>query len=362
MDDFKLKLQEGITSLAEAGHDPDKLGAALVKVHGALEDYFRQRLHPKMAGEELERSLARQLGWVELVNLWERHFGLPMEQRRTILTMNGQRNDFAHGKSLTADRHEIEEYARFVQQFTGTRLRPQRSFAQGAQASPLIVDSDDARIDDVVLPRDWRPWGRRLGQVALLGFAGVTLLLLNGWLETAVLLLLIAIPLFRQQKGRAVYNYLGGLMFGYLQRTVGLALLLAAFGGLLWPLALGGLLMQDRLVEFVETVTEPLPTPTGDATDATPVLQDEPVTDETAVPASTPSPTDTTTNATRLQIRGNSNVRAGPGTNFDLVGYAQNGETYDILETSQDRDWYKIQLGNGREGWIGSSRVQLINP
>ena len=41
---------------------------------------------------------------------------------------------------------------------------------------------------------------------------------------------------------------------------------------------------------------------------------------------------------------------------------APNEEIYAILETSEDGFWYKIEITPGREGWIGSSRVKVLNP
>jgi hypothetical protein len=45
------------------------------------------------------------------------------------------------------------------------------------------------------------------------------------------------------------------------------------------------------------------------------------------------------------------NVRAGPGTQFPLIGGAQAGETYIVQGTDQNGNWLKI-LYNGNEGWV----------
>lgn len=45
------------------------------------------------------------------------------------------------------------------------------------------------------------------------------------------------------------------------------------------------------------------------------------------------------------------NVRSGPGTDFDVIGYLYNGERVDAADVCDDHGWYCIDYG-GREGWI----------
>lgn len=46
------------------------------------------------------------------------------------------------------------------------------------------------------------------------------------------------------------------------------------------------------------------------------------------------------------------NVRTGPGTNFSVVAKVFPGESYPLLE--ELTNWYKIEIGEGKEGWISA--------
>ncbi|RMF93533.1 MAG: SH3 domain-containing protein, partial [Nitrospinota bacterium] len=52
------------------------------------------------------------------------------------------------------------------------------------------------------------------------------------------------------------------------------------------------------------------------------------------------------------------NVRAGPGTEYDIVATASRGERYPILEEAGN--WYKIRLKDGGEGWIYAGLVREV--
>ena len=67
-------------------------------------------------------------------------------------------------------------------------------------------------------------------------------------------------------------------------------------------------------------------------------------------------------NTPRLRVVGNSNVRAEPNLDSSVIGMAEADSEYDILEQTADFNWYKIRLPNGTEGWIGSTRIELIAP
>lgn len=46
------------------------------------------------------------------------------------------------------------------------------------------------------------------------------------------------------------------------------------------------------------------------------------------------------------------NVRGGPDTTFEIVGAANQGETFDLLARSADGGWWQVCCFNGQEGWI----------
>jgi hypothetical protein len=43
-------------------------------------------------------------------------------------------------------------------------------------------------------------------------------------------------------------------------------------------------------------------------------------------------------------------VRSGPGLTYEVLAKVQSGESYVVV--AQQQDWYKIQLPDGREGWV----------
>ena len=56
------KLQRGLKQLAEAGHDKGKLGMALILLHGALEEYFRDQLRQKLPLMKTNKGGGEQIG------------------------------------------------------------------------------------------------------------------------------------------------------------------------------------------------------------------------------------------------------------------------------------------------------------
>lgn len=66
------------------------------------------------------------------------------------------------------------------------------------------------------------------------------------------------------------------------------------------------------------------------------------------------------TGDTRLRVRG------GPSTNDPIVGYAYNGETYEVLETNEAGTWVRIPAATGSNtdnaqgGWVAAEFL-LIN-
>ncbi len=61
MQTIQEKLDRGINLLNEAGNDPDLLGSALLKLHGALEDHFHTLL---MTNHNIPTDV-NQVQWLE---------------------------------------------------------------------------------------------------------------------------------------------------------------------------------------------------------------------------------------------------------------------------------------------------------
>ncbi|MBK8049074.1 MAG: SH3 domain-containing protein [Anaerolineales bacterium] len=87
-------------------------------------------------------------------------------------------------------------------------------------------------------------------------------------------------------------------------------------------------------------------------TASTTVSNAAPVAAVTATPALPPS----------LEVAdGIVNVRPGPGTNYGLVGTANQGERFPIVGRNAEKTWYKICCVNGQEGWVNAELTDEDN-
>lgn len=66
------------------------------------------------------------------------------------------------------------------------------------------------------------------------------------------------------------------------------------------------------------------------------------------------------TQGASITVLGDMNVRSGPGTAYDRIGGAAEGETYDVTGKSQDGQWWQIDF-DGRSGWIFAPYVLAAN-
>jgi uncharacterized protein YraI len=247
--------------------------------------------------------------------------------------------------------------------------------------------SESAPQEKVVEDTAPGKWSLRRFIFALL-LAGLAYFPLSIWLGTVASVGLTAVLfylLYSRNSFLAVYTFLGSMTFGFFQAVLGAALLVALFAGVVWPLAIPAawyLQNSDQgldalpgiFSEGVEDVLEssdlstptmtPMPLPSPEPVDE-PLLAATP-TSEAAPPATTPTEAPAEPTATpeaeaaqRVRIVANSNVRVGPGTDFDIVAIVMKDEIFPLLGESDDKNWYQIQLEPGKEGWIGSTRVNL---
>src|SRR5262245_49554384 len=94
VDSPQTKFQIGVERLAKAGDDPDMLGAALMSIHGALEDAFRGQLAANsLVPAPLREAVSdpRQADWKVLLDAMQQYGGLSISDRRTIWRFNGLR-------------------------------------------------------------------------------------------------------------------------------------------------------------------------------------------------------------------------------------------------------------------------------
>ena len=66
------------------------------------------------------------------------------------------------------------------------------------------------------------------------------------------------------------------------------------------------------------------------------------------------------TQSAAITVLGDMNVRSGPGTAYDRIGGAAEGETFAITGKSQDGQWWQIDF-DGRSGWIFAPYVLAAN-
>jgi len=107
--------------------------------------------------------------------------------------------------------------------------------------------------------------------------------------------------------------------------------------------------MSDRLTAYeerlaiLEATDTPTPTPTASPT-------------ASSTPTATPTPDSATVTITRRM-----NVRAGPGTNYPIVGQAEAGSQYPISGRNPASTWWQIIYG-GQFAWVYSPLVTATNP
>jgi hypothetical protein len=79
-------------------------------------------------------------------------------------------------------------------------------------------------------------------------------------------------------------------------------------------------------------------------------------------PSATPSRTPTITPVTAQAVGTPTNLRAGPGLNFDIVGVLNAGDTVPIIGRSVQFPWYVVAWAEGPNGqaWVFEQLVQVI--
>lgn len=83
-----------------------------------------------------------------------------------------------------------------------------------------------------------------------------------------------------------------------------------------------------------------------------------PTSTNTATPTATATPTVFAVVRSQLRV----NVRGGPGTDHDIVNILEPGSGVQILSENEEGNWYRVQLGDGAQGWISARLLQVVNP
>ena len=121
------------------------------------------------------------------------------------------------------------------------------------------------------------------------------------------------------------------------------------------------------------TATQPLPSATLPASDtptalptATQTFTATATSTATVRPTATASATPTATPTVYAVVRSQQrvNVRAGPSTNYGVLGSLAPASGVQVIGTNADEDWYQVRLDAGDEGWVSAAllRVETSTP
>lgn len=115
--------------------------------------------------------------------------------------------------------------------------------------------------------------------------------------------------------------------------------------------------LKDRVATLEARLedTRPSPTATRRRPTSTPTPPPPTATPTSLPPTATPTPATPYITTTRAM-----NIRGGPGTNYDVVGYATAGEELIVTGKNADETWWRIEL-EGQEVWIYAFYVTATN-
>jgi hypothetical protein len=187
---------------------------------------------------------------------------------------------------------------------------------------------------------------------------------------------LILVGLLSRKWWAVIYSAVAGIAYSAIALSTSLTGLLPLVAALLWPLTLCGVIAysflgDEYLPESFDpslpaiVVTEPVridssTSTTDELPEPAPTYIDDTAIDDATAPASSTPAQEAA--LSRLRVKGNSNVRSGPGETFDKLGVVLDGAEYVVIDSSADMNWYLIELENGNQVWIGSSRIELLSP
>jgi SH3-like domain-containing protein len=85
------------------------------------------------------------------------------------------------------------------------------------------------------------------------------------------------------------------------------------------------------------------------------------VTQTETLPASVPAAAAATVSATLTIASDLVNVRSGPGTEYELIGSATNGESFAIVAKNVAGDWWQVCCVGGQNGWVFGELATVQN-
>jgi len=142
------KLNLGQHRLSQAGDDPDKLGAALISYHGALEDHIRASLVAVVPEEIRQQVLDKSTtNWKNLLTYSKQYLGLSQEYADLINEANRYRLEIAHGGTFKWEKNRLFSYAKFVDKWCLGEIRPvsSKSNWQISSSKPSSTSTPETR-------------------------------------------------------------------------------------------------------------------------------------------------------------------------------------------------------------------------
>lgn len=117
-DQMQIKLQKGLRGLSEdTPKDPEALGMALIRLHGALEDFIRLEVAQKKPDLAHIVEDVNQTTWRDLIGYGKQYLGFTENDARLISKFNRIRLNAAHGDEFALSLDDLKEYAEYVQKW-----------------------------------------------------------------------------------------------------------------------------------------------------------------------------------------------------------------------------------------------------
>src|SRR5262245_17625768 len=183
MGDVDEKLRRGFDLLERAGKDNATIGAALLALHGALEDHLRAELLQRTDLSEADRlGLSRRvLPWSRLTELTQQHLALESDQLQTIASADRVLQAFTHGGRCAWGAAETQRYGRFVATLSNRQaLAEPHSRRNTRRAGPAARPVPTSWLDAAAQRRDRLTEAAPRGSALRYVLIGITALVLAG--------------------------------------------------------------------------------------------------------------------------------------------------------------------------------------
>lgn len=97
-----------------------------------------------------------------------------------------------------------------------------------------------------------------------------------------------------------------------------------------------------------------------EAADLRQVSRGEPATPGTPAEATAPGQSEPPPAEVQVIVN-TANLRSGPGTHYERVGAASQGQTLEVIAANADHTWFNVRLNSRDTAWIGSTVVEPVN-